>query len=108
MDSAAELEMNAADLAKLDNYVAFLQNKAADEEKKQEYVDEIATCLKLVDVLLVVAEASSSYPKWLKCTNTAASYQKKIKSLIALASAKQKESEAIPVQKVPANASAAH
>ncbi len=94
--------MNSADLVKLDNYVSFLEKKAADEEKSQQYVDEIATCLKLVDVLLVVAEASADYPKWLKCTNTAASYQKKIKSLIVLASAKQKEAEAIPVANTPA------
>jgi hypothetical protein len=105
---AAELDLNAADLAKLDGYVSYLEKKAADEEKSEQYVDEIATCLKLVDVLLVVAEASASYPKWLKCTDKAASYQKKIKALIGLASAKQKEVEEISVPSTSAASKTPH
>jgi hypothetical protein len=85
--------MNAAEIAKLEGYVSYLEKKAADEEKSTEYVEEIATYLKLVDVLLVLAEATQDYPKWLKCTKSAESHQKKIRSLISLASSKQKEEE---------------
>src|ERR1700730_5843273 len=85
--------MNAANLVKIEGYVSHLEIKASEEDKNGEYVDEIATCLKLVDVLLVYAEATPDYPKWLKCTNKATEYQKKIRSLIALASLKQKQQE---------------
>jgi hypothetical protein len=85
--------MNAADLAKLEGYVSHLERKAAEEDKDGDYVNEIATCLRLVDVLLVFAEGTPDYPKWLKCTNKATGYQKKIRSLIALASLKQKQEE---------------
>ncbi|MDA4131344.1 MAG: hypothetical protein OK457_11285 [Thaumarchaeota archaeon] len=83
--------MNPADLGKLEGYVAYLDKKAVEEEKGGQFVDAIATNFKLVDVLLVLAEATTDYPKWLKCTNSASNHQKKIKSLIALASLKQKE-----------------
>ncbi|MDA4112275.1 MAG: hypothetical protein OK439_07015 [Thaumarchaeota archaeon] len=89
--------MNASELAKLDGYVSYLEKRAADEEKNSQFVDAIATYLKLVDVLLVLAEATPDYPRWLKCTNNAANHQKKIRSLIALASLKQKEAE-MPVK----------
>jgi hypothetical protein len=85
--------MNAADLAKLEGYVSHLEKKAAEEDKNGEYVEEIATCLKLVDVLLVYAEAAPDYPRWVKCTDKATGYQKKIRSLISLASLKQKQQE---------------
>jgi hypothetical protein len=83
--------MNPADLVKLEGYVAYLDRKAVEEEKGGQFVDAIATNLKLVDVLLVLAEAIPDYPKWLKCTNSASNHQKKIMSLIALASLRQKE-----------------
>jgi hypothetical protein len=90
--------MNAADLAKLEGYVSHLEKKAAEEDRIGDYIDEIATCLKLVDVLLVFAEATPDYPKWLKCTTKAAEYQKKIRSLIALASLKQKQEDQSQLQ----------
>lgn len=83
--------MDAAKFKKLEDYVSTLGKKGAQEEKNQEYVEAIATYLKLVDVLLVMADATPSYPYWVKCTTSAETYQKKAKSLIALASLKQEK-----------------
>jgi hypothetical protein len=85
--------MNPAELKKMEGYVQFLEQKGAGEEKSQDYVEAIGTYLKLVDVLLVFAEGTPNYPQWVKCTTSASNHQKKIKSLIALASRKQKEEE---------------
>ena len=77
----------------MEGYVQYLEQKGNGEEKATNYVEAIATYLKLVDVLLIFAEAVPSYPQWVKCTTSASNYQKKIKSLIALASLKQKQEE---------------
>ena len=70
-----------------------LGRKGGEEEKNQEYVEAIGTYLKLVDVLLVMADATPNYPYWVKCTTSAETYQKKIKILIALASLKQEKTQ---------------
>jgi len=80
-------------------YVQYLEQKAVGEEKAASYVEAIATYLKLVDVLLVLADAVPSYPEWVKCTTSASNYQKKVKSLIALASLRQKQEEEAALQK---------
>ena len=77
----------------MEGYVQYLEQKGNGEEKAGSYVEAIASYLKLVDVLLVFAEVVPSYPQWVKCTTTASNYQKKIKSLIALASLRQKQEE---------------
>jgi hypothetical protein len=73
--------------------VGYLEQKGMSEEKAQNFVDAIATYLKLVDVLLVYAQSAPTYPEWAKCTTKASNCQKKIKSLIAAASLKQKRDE---------------
>ena len=75
--------MQAAKFKKLEEYSAFLGKKAADEEKNGEYTEAIPAYLKLVDVLLVMAEASPNYSYWVKCTTSAENYQKKVKLLLA-------------------------
>jgi hypothetical protein len=85
--------LSPADLKKMEGYVQYLEQKGNGEEKAGNYIEAIATYLKLVDVLLVFADAVPSYPQWVKCTTSASDYQKKIKSLIALASLRQKQEE---------------
>jgi len=85
--------LSPSDLKKMEMYVQYLEQKGSGEEKSGDYVEAIATYLKLVDVLLVFAESVPTYPQWVKCTTSAETYQKKIKSLIALASLKQKQEE---------------
>jgi hypothetical protein len=77
----------------MEGYVQYLEQKGSGEEKAGEYVDAITTYLKLVDVLLVFADAVPTYPQWVKCTTSASNYQKKVKSLIGLASLKQKQEQ---------------
>ena len=78
--------MEAAKLKRLEEYTAFLTKKASEEEGAGEYAEAIPTYLKLVDVLLVMSEASPNHSYWVKCTTNAETYQRKIKSLIAQAS----------------------
>lgn len=91
----------------MEGYVQYLEQKGTTEEKAGSYVEAIATYLKLVDVLLVFADAVPAYPQWVKCTTSASNYQKKVKSLIALASLKQKQeeegkmSQSLPAQNPP-------
>jgi len=85
--------MDAAKFKKLEEYASTLGRKGAEEEKNQEYVEAIGTYLKLVDVLIVMADATPNYPYWVKCTTSAETYQKKIKTLIALASLKQEKAQ---------------
>ena len=85
--------MDAAKFKKLEEYASTLGKKGAEEEKNREYVEALQTYFKLVDVLLVMADATPSYPYWVKCTTSAETYQKKIKSLIALASLQQEKAQ---------------
>ena len=85
--------MDAAKFKKLEEYALTLGRKGAEEEKSQEYVEAIATYLKLVDVLLVMADVTPNYSYWVKCTTSAETYQKKIKNLIALAPLKQEKAQ---------------
>jgi hypothetical protein len=95
--------LNPADLKKMYGYVQYLEQKGAGEEKAGSYIEAIGTFLKLVDVLLVLGDAVPTYPEWVKCTTSASNYQKKVKSLIALASLKQKQEEQASFAKPPAS-----
>lgn len=84
--------MDLTKFEKLEEYTSILGKKALDEEKNAEIEEAISTYLKLVDVLLVMAEVSPSYPCWVKCTTSAENYQKKIRTLITRVSLKKEES----------------
>jgi hypothetical protein len=94
LSRSSQTTLSPADLKKMDGYVKYLEERGNAEEKSGSYVDAIGTYLKLVDVLLVFADAVPTYPEWVKCTTSASNYQKKVKQLIALASLKQKQEEA--------------
>ncbi|MHB2037488.1 MAG: hypothetical protein ACYCPW_12220 [Nitrososphaerales archaeon] len=85
--------MDASKFKKLEEYASTLGKKGAEEEKNHEYVEAIQTYLKLVDVLLVMADATPNYPYWVKCTTSAETYQKKIKTLIGLAVLAQEKAQ---------------
>jgi hypothetical protein len=89
--------VEAAKFKKLEEYVSTLGKKGSEEEKSGDYAGAIPTYLKLVDVLLIMADASPSYPDWVKCTTSAENYQKKIRQLIAQASL-QRENNDVPQQ----------
>ena len=92
--------LSPADLKKIAEYVKYLEDRGSEEEKSGSYVDAIGTYLKLVDVLLVYADAVPTYPEWVKCTSAASNYQKKVKQLIALASVKQKQADDPAMQNI--------
>lgn len=85
--------LEPAKLKKLEEYLSVLGKKGAEEESHGDYSSAIPTYLKLVDVLLVMAEESPGYTYWLRCTTSAQNYQKKIKSLIAQAALKREQAE---------------
>lgn len=85
--------VEADKLKRLEEYVSVLGKRGAEEESHGDYSSAIPTYLKLVDVLLVMAEESHGHAYWVRCTNSAENYQRKIKSLIAQAALKQERTE---------------
>jgi hypothetical protein len=85
--------MEPAKFKKLEDYASTLQKKGAGEEASSDFESAIATYLKLVDVLLVMADSAPSYPYWVRCTTSAENHQKKVRSLIARAALKQERQE---------------
>jgi hypothetical protein len=81
--------------------------EAESFEKDNEYGLAIEKYLKVVDILLLLAESAPDYPLWLKLSDRAASYQKKVRGLIAKASLKQERQERSEVSAGPAMPAAA-
>jgi hypothetical protein len=65
-------------------------------EKDKEYSLAIDKYLKVVDILLLLADSTTDYPTWLKLSDKASSYQKKIRSLIATASIEAEKDTSSP------------
>jgi hypothetical protein len=80
--------MDSVRYNKLLNYAAYLEKHGNQFEKEGDEVEAIPTYIKMVDVLLLLAEVAPSYPDWQKFTDKAESYQKRMKVLISKASAK--------------------
>jgi hypothetical protein len=80
--------MDSGKYTKLLNYSLFLEKQGNQFEKENEETEAIPTYIKMVDVLLLLAEAAPDYPSWQRYTGKAESYQKRIKVLISKASAK--------------------
>ncbi len=76
--------MDSAKFQKLKEYVNLLVRQGEACEKDKEYTLAIEKFLKVVDVLLIMADAAPNYPLWVQCTDKAQAFQKKIKNLIAL------------------------
>jgi hypothetical protein len=86
--------MEPAKFKKLQEYVNTLVEQGESFEKDKEYSIAIGKFLKVVDVLLIMADAAPDHPSWLKCTDKAAAFQKKVKNLIALAVLQKEKEEA--------------
>ena len=107
--------MDPVKYKKLEDYVALLIKQGEKEEGDKEYSFAIGRYLKAVDVLIVMSESTPNYPTWVQCTTKAESYQKKIKSLIALAALQEQKDKAehaavstqtaSPTTSIPANPS---
>ncbi len=78
--------MDATKFKKLEESAALLARAAENFERDGEKALAIEKYLKAVDVLLVMADVTVSYPTWLLLTNKADFYQKKVKKLIASSS----------------------
>ncbi len=78
--------MDPAKYRKLEEYSSYLARTGEKFEKEGEKILAIREYLKLVDVLLLMADAAPNYPAWLQLSDRASAYQKKVKGLIAAAS----------------------
>jgi hypothetical protein len=96
--------VEAAKFKKLEEYASTLGKKGGEEEKSGDFAGAIPTYLKLVDVLLILADASPSYAYWVKCTTNAENYQKKIRQLIAKASLQMENNYEQPQKQQPPSA----
>jgi hypothetical protein len=94
--------MDSSKIKKLFDYASLLEGQGNQFEKESEETEAIRAYIKMVDVLLLLAEAAPDYPSWVKYTDKAEKYQKRVKILIAKASAKMNNEPAIPsgVEKV--------
>jgi hypothetical protein len=80
--------MDSVKYRKLLDYSAHLEKQGNQFEKENEETEAIPTYIKMVDVLLLLAEVAPDYPSWQRFTGKAEAYQKRIKILISKASAK--------------------
>jgi hypothetical protein len=85
--------LDSVKFRKLKDYVNILVRQGDSYEKESDLSGAIQKFLKVVDVLLVMADIAPSYPDWLECVNKAQAFQKKIKSLLALASIEREREE---------------
>lgn len=83
--------MDSVKYRKLLDYSIFLEKQGNQFEKEGDEVEAIPTYIKMVDVLLLLAEVAPDYPSWQRFTGKAEAYQKRMKILIAKALAKAKE-----------------
>ncbi|HZW58053.1 MAG TPA: hypothetical protein VFF30_17310 [Nitrososphaerales archaeon] len=87
--------MDPSKYKKLEEYATLLIKQGEAEEKENEYAFAIEKYLKVVDVLLVMSDAAPNYTAWVQCTGKAETLQKKVKTLIALASIEKEKHQVI-------------
>jgi hypothetical protein len=80
--------MDSVRYRKLLDYASLLEKQGNKFESEGEEAEAISRYIKMVDVLLLLAEVAPDYPSWQKFTGKAESYQKRSRILISKASAK--------------------
>ena len=86
-------------MAKLLEYAKSLAKEGEAFDKNGEEEEAIPQYIKVVDILLLLAEAAPTYPEWCNYISKAEFYQKRTKIMLAKVSLKnQKNDEGIPAQ----------
>jgi hypothetical protein len=85
--------MDSGKYKKLLDYAISLEKLGNQFEKDQVETEAIPNYIKMVDVLLLLAEVAPDYSSWQRFTDRADFYQKRVKILIAKASAKMNTSQ---------------
>ncbi len=74
--------MDSAKLKKLQDYAAFLTQQAESKESKGEKGEAVKDYVKLVDVLLLLANDAKDHPSWQELIGKAEYYQRKARSMV--------------------------
>ena len=85
--------MEASKMAKLLDYAKLLAKQGETSEKNGEDEDAIPKYIKVVDILLLLAESAPTYPDWTNYVGKAEFYQKRTKILLAKVSMKKDQKE---------------
>ncbi|MDH2901050.1 MAG: hypothetical protein PXY39_08760 [archaeon] len=74
--------MDAAKLKKLQDYSVILTQQAESKEAQGNKNEAVKDYVKLVDVLLLLANESKDHPTWQQLVNRAEYYQKKVRTMV--------------------------
>jgi hypothetical protein len=84
--------MDSSKMTKLLNYAKLLAKEGETLEKNGGEEEAVPKYIKVVDILLILAEAAPTYPDWTNYIGKAEFYQKRAKILIAkISMIKEKE-----------------
>lgn len=86
-------------MSKLLVYAKLLAKEGEGFEKSGEEEETIPKYIKVVDILLILAEAAPTYPDWSYYISKAEFYQKRAKLLLARLSMKRENSENVNLKK---------
>lgn len=95
--------MDSAKLKKLQEYSAFLIQQAESKEATGNKSEAVKDYVKLVDVLLLLANETKDHPGWQQLIGRAEYYQKKARSMVGPENAGQpmKPSDSYEIKQVP-------
>lgn len=83
-------------MGKLLDYAKLLAKQGESSEKNGEEEEAIPKYIKVVDILLLLAESAASYPDWTSYITKAEFYQKRTKILIAKVALKRENADSTP------------
>lgn len=92
--------MDSSKMSKLLDYAKLLAKEGESLEKDGEEEEAVPKYIKVVDILLILADAAPTYPAWTDYINKAEFYQKRTKILLAKISMKRDAASAEP-EKAP-------
>lgn len=80
-------------MKRLLDYAKLLAKEGEALEKEGEEAEAIPKYIKVVDILLLLAEQAPTYPDWTGYISKAEYYQKRAKMMVAVASMKREKGE---------------
>jgi hypothetical protein len=88
--------MDPRKMAKLLDYAKLLAKQGESFEKEGSDEEAIPQYIKVVDILLLLAESAPTYPDWTNYVSKAEFYQKRTKTLLAKISMKREKQDVKP------------
>ncbi len=85
-------------MTKLLDYAKVLAKQGESLEKEGDNEEAIPRYIKVVDILLLLAESAPTYPEWMNYVSKAEYYQKRTKIALAKIAMYRKEENEVPKQ----------